>query len=267
MFSVVIPLYNKELSIKNTVQSVLDQNFGEFELLIVNDGSTDAGANEVLAFSDPRIRLIHQDNQGVSAARNKGINEARNEWIAFLDADDLWQSNHLQLVADMIAKYPEHKFFSTSFEYSDGRRTGYSLKSSNTYIVDDYFKEALKGHHIWTGVVVVNKACFQRAGKFNSSLSRGEDLDLWARLAKHYAIVKSEIVTAIYRVDAENRACNDFSNYGNSIVSTISLNGLEGSERQYYKSILVNRLKGNIRNIQLREMLKIIGKHHVNLLK
>lgn len=83
MFSVVIPLYNKELSIGNTIQSVLDQTCQDFEIIVVNDGSTDNSAAVVEAIEDDRIRLIHQENQGVSAARNRGIEETRGEWVAF----------------------------------------------------------------------------------------------------------------------------------------------------------------------------------------
>ena len=87
MISVVIPLYNKEKQIRKTLQSVLTQTFQDFEIVVVNDGSTDNSAIEVEKVKDPRIRLIHQQNAGVSAARNKGIEEARYELIAFLDAD------------------------------------------------------------------------------------------------------------------------------------------------------------------------------------
>lgn len=267
MFSIIIPLYNKELSIGSTVQSVLDQNYDNFELVIVNDGSTDSSVASIQAFKDNRIRLIHQENQGVSTARNRGIKEAKYEWIAFLDADDLWKTNHLQTVLNMIAEYGGYKVFSTSFEYSDRRKTFLYERPSEVFIIEDYFKEALKEHHIWTGVIVINKSCFERAGHFNPLLSRGEDLDLWARLAKNYAIVKSLKVTATYRVEAENRACNNQSRYGSSIVSIIDLNGLKGTERLYYKNILFNRLKGNIRNVELKELFKIVFKHNFNLLK
>lgn len=95
MISVVIPLYNKEKQIKRTLQSVLTQTFQDFEIVIVNDGSTDNSVIEVEKLKDPRIRLVHQKNAGVSAARNKGIEEAKYELIAFLDADDEWQSEYL----------------------------------------------------------------------------------------------------------------------------------------------------------------------------
>ena len=94
MISVVIPLYNKEKQIKRTLQSVLTQTFQDFEIVIVNDGSTDNSTIEVEKIKDSRIRLIHQENAGVSAARNKGIEEAKYELIALLDAKtNIWKFN------------------------------------------------------------------------------------------------------------------------------------------------------------------------------
>src|SRR5690554_3129002 len=96
MITVIIPLYNKERSILKTVSSVLTQSFTEFELLIVNDGSTDNSLQMVSSLKDPRLRIINKENGGVSSARNTGIKEATNEWIALLDADDLWKEDHLK---------------------------------------------------------------------------------------------------------------------------------------------------------------------------
>ena len=92
MFPVVIPLYNKEVYIKNTLNSVLAQTIKDFEIIVVNDGSTDKSAEVVKSLSDPRIRLINQVNAGVSVARNRGINEAKADLIAFLDGDDEWKT-------------------------------------------------------------------------------------------------------------------------------------------------------------------------------
>src|SRR5690606_1200231 len=110
----VIPLYNKELSVRATIESVLNQSFQDFEIVVINDGSMDSSASVVETISDERIRLVHQKNQGVSVARNKGIDEARYNWIAFLDGDDLWKKNHLSTIATMIMKYPNDKVFCTS---------------------------------------------------------------------------------------------------------------------------------------------------------
>lgn len=92
-FSIVIPLYNKEKSITTTINSVLNQTCGDFELIIVNDGSTDTSLEIVQSIKDERIRIINQKNGGVSSARNQGIIEAKFDWIAFLDADDLWEKD------------------------------------------------------------------------------------------------------------------------------------------------------------------------------
>ena len=91
MFSIIIPLYNKEKYIVNTIKSVLNQSFSKFEVIVVDDGSSDNGVNAVKKIDDSRIKIITQKNQGVSAARNNGIKNAKYEYIAFLDADDLWK--------------------------------------------------------------------------------------------------------------------------------------------------------------------------------
>ena len=95
--SVVIPLYNKELSIRRTIESVLSQSYSPYELIVVNDGSTDAGEKVVANFTDSRIRLINQDNRGVSAARNRGIAEAKSEHLCLLDTDDELLPNSLAM--------------------------------------------------------------------------------------------------------------------------------------------------------------------------
>lgn len=99
MISIIIPLYNKATSIKRTIHSVLSQSYTDFELIIINDGSTDNSAEIVnKQFYDKRIRYIYQDNAGVSSARNRGIKEAIGEWILFLDADDILYPNALKIL-------------------------------------------------------------------------------------------------------------------------------------------------------------------------
>src|SRR5690606_12651401 len=102
MFSIVIPLYNKAKSLRGTIQSVLNQTFHDFEVLVVNDGSTDESVAILQEFTDQRIRLISQRNQGVSAARNTGIKNATFDWIAFLDGDDVWKEDHLEQIVAMM---------------------------------------------------------------------------------------------------------------------------------------------------------------------
>jgi len=112
--SVVIPLYNKGPHIARALNSVLAQTFQDFEVIVVDDGSTDDGAEVVRGVDDPRIRLIQQENRGVSAARNRGIEAARAELIAFLDADDEWLAEHLETIIRLRRNALEVGIYATS---------------------------------------------------------------------------------------------------------------------------------------------------------
>jgi len=264
MFSVVIPLYNKELSIRNTIQSVLDQTCQDFEIVVVNDGSTDNSAAVVEAIEDDRIRLIHQKNQGVSAARNRGIEEARYEWIAFLDGDDLWGKAHLQEISLMMQKFPNEKVFVTSFEYSDKRPMFRHSRSEPIFKVENYFKEAMKESLMWTSIVVVHKSCIDEVGGFNENLKHGEDLDLWARLAKQYHIVKSEKITGVYRIEAENRNISSF-NPNKSMIFNYRFNDASSpDEILYYKHKVINELRSYLRTRRVGLFLKLYAIHSRN---
>src|SRR5690606_15825103 len=150
MFSVVIPVYNKELSVTNTINSVLDQTFKEPEVIIVNDGSTDNSLEIVQQSKDDRIRIIDKPTEGVSSARNRVIKEAKYDWICFLDADDLWEDNHLQVLNDMIADYRQYKVFCTSYIKSNQKIP--QTQNNNVVVIEDYFKEAIQHHFFWTSV-------------------------------------------------------------------------------------------------------------------
>ncbi|WP_370215822.1 glycosyltransferase family 2 protein [Idiomarina sp.] len=265
MFSVVIPLYNKELSIKNTIQSVLDQTYQDFEIVVVNDGSSDSSAAVVEAIEDHRIRLIKQKNQGVSAARNRGIQEAGNEWVAFLDGDDLWEKGHLQEISLMMQKFPNEKVFVTSFEYSDKRPMFRHPRSEPIFKVENYFKEAMKESLMWTSIVVVHKSCIEVVGGFNEELNRGEDLDLWARLARQYQVVKSGKVTAVYNISDGASLSKGKSDYERSILSKINLRGLKSFERKYFKRMIVNRLKLDVKTLDFKEIFILLVKHNIEI--
>jgi len=267
MFSVVIPLYNKEQSVNNTIQSVLDQSFQEFEIVIVNDGSTDNSVGVVQGINDQRIRLIQQENQGVSAARNKGIEEAKNEWIAFLDGDDLWENNHLEEIVKMMKAYPQEKVYVTSFEYSDNREMYKHTRNKSIFKIEDYFKEAIREILIWTSIVVIHKDCFVKVGKFNTDYIRGEDVDLWGRLAKNFNIIKTNKITAIYRVEAENRSDSTSVPVQKTYLRDINLNRkISNTEFNYYKQHIITKIKYYLVNKEWRSLLFLIWKHNFKLL-
>ncbi len=207
MISIVIPLYNKELSIGYTLQTVLTQTYQDFEIIIVNDGSTDHSVEEVAKVTDPRIRLIHQSNAGVSAARNRGIEEAKGEYIAFLDADDEWKPDYLKTQYELTQKYPECSVFTCNYEFKDsqGKITPTIIRKlpfkDEDGILSNYFEVASCSHPpLWTSAVIVKKSAIQSIGGFPVGIKSGEDLLTWARLACKYSIAYTQKSQAIYNL-------------------------------------------------------------------
>ena len=205
MISVVIPLYNKEKQIAHTLQSVFNQTFQNFEVVIVDDGSTDGSVAEVEKLSDSRIRLIHQKNAGVAAARNRGIEEAKGDLIAFLDADDEWKPEYLATQYHLSQKYPDCNVFACNYEFRniEGKVTPTIIRKSpftgEDGILSNYFEVASCSHPpLWTSSIVVKKQAIQAIGGFPVGIRSGEDLLTWARLAVNGQIAYSKKVVAIY---------------------------------------------------------------------
>lgn len=267
MFSVIIPLYNKEKSIESTIQSVLDQSFQGFEIVVVNDGSTDNSIGVVEQMNVPNLRIIHQENQGVSAARNKGIKEGKNHWIAFLDGDDIWEKNHLEEMKNLIEKYPDKQFFATSFARSDGKEIKMWKPEVDDYVVPNYFTGMLRQHLVSTIVLVIHRSVFDMMKGFDPHLTIGEDLDLWGRIGKLLPLVKSNKVTALYRLDAENRTAKIPTDFKRSIFSKIDLKSEMGDdERWYYRTLIVNMMKASIRQKNWKMFFKLLKKYNFQLI-
>lgn len=240
MFSVVIPLYNKELSVEQTINSVLNQSFEHFEIIVVDDGSTDSSLNVVRGISDVRLKIVEKSNGGVSSARNRGVREATYEWIAFLDGDDLWAANHLETIFRMIQTFPNENVFCTSYLKST-TKTRFAGTDS-VKVISDYFEEAIKGHFFWTSIAVINRRVFDKIGLFKETLSRGEDLELWARIGRNYKFVKSNLITGIYRVEAENRSNQIYVLEKTRVYNYRFEEGGSDSEYRYYVHQIVSSL-------------------------
>lgn len=205
MISVVIPLYNKEKQIAHTLQSVFDQTFQDFEVVIVNDGSTDGSVAEVEKYSDSCIRLIHQKNAGVAAARNRGIEEAKGDLIAFLDADDEWKPEYLATQYQLSQQYPDCNVFACNYEFrnTEGKVTPTIIRklpfTGEDGILSNYFEVASCSHPpICSISIMVRKSAIQAIGGFPVGIRSGEDLLTWARLAVNGQIAYSKKVVAIY---------------------------------------------------------------------
>lgn len=205
MISVVVPLYNKEKQIAHTLQSVFNQTFQDFEIVIVDDGSTDGSVAEVAKYSDSRIRLIRQTNAGVSAARNRGIEEARYDLIAFLDADDEWKPEYLATQYYLSQKYPDCNVFACNYEFRDteGKVTPTIIRklpfTSDDGILTNYFEVASCSHPpICSISIMVKKRAIQKIGGFPVGIKSGEDLLTWARLAVSGKIAYSKLILSVF---------------------------------------------------------------------
>lgn len=205
MISIVIPLYNKEKQVAHTLQSVFNQTFQDFEIVIVDDGATDGSITEVEKFSDSRIRLIHQRNAGVSAARNRGIEEAKGELIAFLDADDEWKPEYLATQYHLYQKYPDCSVYACNYEFrdSEGKVTPTIIQkipfAGEDGILSNYFEVACCSHPpLWTSAVMVKKKAIQAIGGFPVGIKSGEDLLSWAKLAVNGVIAFSNLSMVVF---------------------------------------------------------------------
>nr|WP_294780584.1 glycosyltransferase family 2 protein [uncultured Flavobacterium sp.] len=224
-FSVIIPLYNKENFIENTIQSVLDQTFQDFEIIVVNDGSTDKSEEKLLQFKDSRISYFSKNNEGASTARNYGIEKANAAFITFLDADDYWYPTFLETMFNNISKVPDQKVFSGAIEIDTYKKiipSHYSIsKSGNEFEIVNYFQASLKETVLCTSCAVFHKTVFDEAGKFDTKIKSGQDTDLWIRIGLFYPVVFSWKVLARYVYDPKSLSKNnklikekmDFSKY------------------------------------------------------
>ena len=208
MISIVIPLYNKEASIGTAIASVMKQGYPDFEIVVVDDGSKDEGAKVVEAIQDNRIRLIRQENAGVSAARNKGIAEARCEWIAFLDADDEWKPTFLETVHRLSEKYKDCKVCACAYEHVDEEGNVRNIRlnkirfEGTTGRMDNYFEVAAHSDPpIWSSCVMIKKSALESIGGFPVGVAQGEDLLTWARLAAKYKIAYCTEAQSIFHTE------------------------------------------------------------------
>jgi len=193
-FSIVIAVFNKAEFIKNTIQSVLNQTIQEFELVIVNDGSTDDSESAILEFQDDRIHYVSQSNKGASAARNEGIQQCSNSYVAFLDADDKWLPDHLETINKLIHDFPGEKVFATnSILIKNGHffDKKYSFPDFNKAVSVNFFEASLQDSVLNSSTIVVLKSAFQETGIYDINLESGEDTDLFIRLGIIYRVVFS----------------------------------------------------------------------------
>lgn len=255
-FSVVIPLYNKQTYIKRSLNSVLAQTMTDFEVVVIDDGSTDSSAAIVKSILDQRVRLIQQQNSGVSAARNRGISECYGEWVAFLDADDEYFPECLQEMYSCVKKFPQAgAVYVDPVWFRDGEQINVVSQTAETYeLLPDYFDQIIfhGGNEINSSCVAVKKAVFSQAGLFPVGITIGEDSDMWMRIAWSTQIAHVSKALSIYHMDAgesdwEKELLNEaywVKTYNSWLTEgRISENKLKSSARYFQRYILSRALR------------------------
>lgn len=251
--SVIVPLFNKEPYVLRAIDSVLTQSFHDFEIVVVNDGSTDNGPEIVRHIHDPRIRLIDQENAGVSAARNRGIREARSDLLAFLDADDQWMQNFLDTILKLRTDYPPAGAYATGYRIvmPNGSARDVIAPSKpgdgSTGLLEDYFRVA-RHAPVWSSAVAVRRATFERTGLFREGVTMGEDIDMWLRIAAYDSIACSREICAVYYYGGEGSACRTLPTRGISLMKE-SLSQIEADAR--VSSPMKKKVRGYVRRYQL----------------
>jgi glycosyltransferase involved in cell wall biosynthesis len=216
VFSVVIPLFNRERTIARALESVLNQTYELFELVVVDDGSTDNGVAEVLRFQDHRISLLRQANAGVSAARNTGIRRSSGQYVAFLDADDTWEPGYLESQLKLIQLFPNMGAYATAYylRYPEAPPRVAAMAGVPACldggVLEDYFKcAALGSNPLWTGSTCIPRAILSEMNGFPEGIRLHEDHYLWTKIASIYPIAYCPVPLATYFKFEDDSACKD----------------------------------------------------------
>lgn len=210
-FTVIIPLYNKENYVENALKSILNQTFNDFEVLIVNDCSTDSSVSKIEPYLSEKVILIHHEkNKGLSATRNTGIKNAKADYVTYLDADDLWKPTFLETIHRLITNFPEAKIYGTNYEEIYGDKIQKPYNNSDTLAdnfegIIDFFKINIKQGIYNHGSVCFHKSVFDRVGFYDETLTFSEDIDFNIRANYHFKLAYSNINQMSYYMQTDNQ--------------------------------------------------------------
>lgn len=268
-FSVIMPVYNRAELVKESIDSVLRQTFQDFELICINDGSTD-NTLEVLSELekiDQRIKVISHENKGRCQARNSGIAHAKGKWIAFLDSDDFYLDNHLETLQTLIKRFPSFSGIATELVFEDRIRDHNKCRYYRDFVVlslDDFAD---------TNPISLNQFCYNKASCPDLlfpeiNILAAEDLLFFRMFSNRYKILKSGIITNFVNTH-ENRSVNLISPelfvYWNVFATNYFIDNfhvpekIEKSMRQYVQLVISNvYLSAKKTKEGSRELLKVL---------
>ncbi|WP_017319134.1 glycosyltransferase [Mastigocladopsis repens] len=206
--SVIIPAYNSEKTIQRTIESVLNQSFTEFELIIINDGSQDSTLDIAAQVKDPRIKVFSYANAGANVSRNRGLSHALGEFVSFLDADDIWTPDKLARQLQALQENVDAKVAYSWTDYID-ENDQFLLSGTHITANGDVYEQLLLSDFLENGSnPLIYKEALIRLGGFDESLSAGQDWDMWLRLANEYNFVAVPSVQILYRIRANSQSSN-----------------------------------------------------------
>ena len=253
-YSVIVPLFNKEQFIERTLQSVFAQTYADYELIVVDDGSTDESFNiaiQTIGQDAPNRQIIRQKNSGVAAARNNGAALSKGEYICFLDSDDWWEPDFLEEIDKLITEYPDAGLYGTSF---------YLVKNGQQRVAPIGFEKGfIKGYinycqtyartlcmPITSSSVTIPRAGFMATGGFKSHLTLGEDFDLWIRIAISHpvAMVNKPLANYFQDLPPSKRATRRLHNPQHHMLWNLDYLSNEEAANPDLK-LLLDRLRGS----------------------
>ena len=274
-FSVVIPMYNAEKFVARSINSVLNQTYKGYEVIVVNDGSTDNGLAIANSFAgkNNNIKIVSQKNKLAGAARNCGVREAKNDFIAFLDADDEYLPDFLETIANLINKFPQAGIYATAYRVQKEKKSfipKYSALPKFPWegIVPSYYKSALNYHPLSGTSVAIKREVFENIGYFVEGIRTGEDLDYWARLAAKYDVAFSSKVCVIYhRTTGISLSVEKTLNHDRKVEETLEniiKNKQYRPKDEYYIKEWYNKLHLDTASKYIKDKNKIKAKEHLD---
>ncbi|MGH1397372.1 MAG: glycosyltransferase [Trichormus sp.] len=208
LISVIIPAYNCEKTIVETINSVLQQTYSHFELIVINDGSQDATLDIVSKIKDSRLRVFSFDNAGGNVSRNRGLHLAQGEFISFLDADDIWTSDKLDAQLEALEKNPNAHVAYSWTDYID-EAGNFLLSGARITASGDVYEKLLINNFLENGSnPLIRKEALIQLGGFDEALEAAQDWDMWLRLAAKYSFVAVPVVQILYRVSSNSLSSN-----------------------------------------------------------